>query len=145
MFLAIELITSFSIKKNKMQEWWWNLRSWYAYFSCLHYPLSWSNGFCSGRAKWVNLMGSMFGWESATPLQILLQMLGDYISKIQFNIIVFSFLANRFHSDEERRIRRSNMKEKIPNFLFFGHIFKKTSTSTFWCMVNSLGPYSVYT
>ena len=76
-------------------------------------------------------MGSMFGWESATPLQILLQMLGDYISKIQFNIIVFSFLANRFHSDEERRIRRSNMKENFQIFFFLDIYLKKPAHPLF--------------
>ena len=37
-----------------------------------------------------------------------------------------------------------NMK-KILKISLFGHVLKKVSTSTFWCMVTTLGPCLVYT
>ena len=56
--------TSVYIKKRKIYEWSWNLRSPKGLFSGLHYPLSWSNPFCSGRDKRGSLGANVRGpWQ----------------------------------------------------------------------------------
>ena len=58
MRLAVELVPGpfWSTPRKTMLEWLWNSRSPRDIFWGLHYPLTWSNGFCGGRGKRVALV-----------------------------------------------------------------------------------------
>ena len=47
-------------------------------------------------------------------------------------------------SFEEEKIKTREDK-RMAVLEFFGHVLKKISTFTFWCMVIPLGPHSIYT
>ena len=48
--------------------------------------------------------------------------------------------------EDEEKMREKNGQILIfSQILLFGHILKKINTFTFWCMIISLGPHSVYT
>ena len=55
-------------RRRKMQEWPWNLRSLKGLFSSLHYPLSWSNGFCDESGNEGSLATNVGGlpWRRGT-------------------------------------------------------------------------------
>ena len=95
----------------------------------LHCPLSCTNGFCNGRGK-----------RGFLATNVTRPMLRNAVFAIKKKLK----FAKRFFivtSKEGEKVKHEGNSE---NFPFWTYI-KKINTSTFWCMVTSLGPRSVYT
>ena len=91
----------------------------------LHYPLTWSNMFCGGRAAMVE------------------KRQGPIVEKWCYNKIWMIF----FLVEEKMKTREDNKLVKLEFFQtcpFWAYI-KKINTFIIWCMVISLGPRSIYT
>ena len=88
-----------------------------AYFPVLHYPSSWSHGFCSGRGKRGFLVANVKG-----PLQRFFFFFFDFF---------FKMLPNIFHSYDERREEEGEKVKHEGNsqihFLVHGHFSWSTS------------------
>ena len=111
----IELVLSslwYTSREIKMEEWPWKLMSPEGLFPGLHYPLSWSNMFCTGRGKRGSLTANV-----KRPWQ--------RIPVLTFNFLYHFFfsLSRHFHSYEERKRKKKGKKVtcegKPQNYPFF--------------------------
>jgi hypothetical protein len=129
MRLGVELVLGslwFTSRKNKMIQVIWNLRSHKACFQVYVIHCHGLMGFAMGEAKEV----------------YLLQMSRDHGIEMLFYYFLIN-LKNKQYRQTFFKVMRKDGK-KVPKTALFGHILKKINTSTFWCMVNSLGPHSVF-
>ena len=103
----------------------WNSRSPKDIFEGSHYPLTWSNGLCSGRDKWGALVEKGKGpWQTNNV------------------IIHFWWFFFGWREDEDKKRQENGQTWYFSKTAFFEQILKKVSTFTFWCMVMLLGPHS---
>ena len=112
-------------RRRKMQEWPWNLRSLKGLFSSLHYPLSWSNGFCDESGNEGSLATNVGGlpWRRGTF---------SFSSQPSFLLCLFGQMFTMGARKEgKKKGRRSSMK-RDPKTALFGHIYKKFITFIFW-------------
>ena len=72
-----------------------------------------------------------------------LQKTGDHDKEITFQF--FNICHHIYDKIIIRRGAKGQTWRKILKLLFLVIYIKKTSISTFWCMVTSLGPHPVYT
>ena len=56
-----------------------------------------------------------------------------------------AFGEEKIKTREDKRMVNHDLIWLFFKTAFFGHILKKISTFTFWCMVIPLGPHSIYT
>ena len=72
----------------------------------------------------------------------------NWIARFFVNIVVRRFARHIFDTFN-KKWRQVKPKKRLFYFIFkialFGHMLKKISTFTFWCMVMLLGSHSVYT
>ena len=95
-------------------------------FQGLHYPPTWSNGFCSGRGKRGALVEKCKGpWQR--------------------NTLIIKFLWIFFGGREGKNNKRQKSNLICFKIAFLRRILKIIGTFTFECMVIPLGPHSVHT
>ena len=98
--------------KEISSKWSWSPRSPKDIFQGLHYPLTWSNGFCSGRGKWSALVEKDKGPWQRNDIMI--------------------FFSEMYFREEEMKTREDN---KL--YLFF--IFSKLP---FWAYIRKISTFT---
>ena len=128
----IRLGTSSLYTKENIRGWPWSLRCPIdIIFKVLHFLLTWSNMFCSGRGK----RGALVENDK-----------GPMAKKCCYNKISMkvSFEKEKMKTREDKQMVKLNFFS-FQNWLFGAYIIKKISTIIFWCTVIPRGPHLVFT
>ena len=110
---------------KKMSEGSWSSRSPKDIFWGLHYPLTWSNGFCYVRGKRGPLV------EKGTEPMVKKP--------------CYRFFGGKEDEDKSREMNGRTWIFFSSQNCFFLIYFQQFTTFTYWCMVIPLYPHSVYT
>ena len=104
----------FGLDQGKMWEWPWSARSLEDIFWGLHYPMIWSNMFCSGRGKRGALV------EKGQ---------GSMAEKCCYDKFLMIFFWERENKNKRRQKYGLTWWKKSKIKIVFGHIFQKTTNS----------------
>ena len=114
-----------------------NLRSPKGLFLCIYFSLSWSSRFWNGRGKRGSLIANVKGpWHHSSSSSYFLFVFFLFV----FNFFFWPYVVIIMKKEGKKKGRRSH-EEDSQTCPFWTYI----NTSTFWCMLASLGPCLVYT